>query len=594
MRPNLSDCLTRDVRDRCLHSRWQQSKSHLITSFFISAVTLLIVFHGDWVRAQDKPIHESHPLKTADTSSPRQTLLSFIEASNEILYRFQGEGLSFRSEAERRSVATRVLRCLDLSDVPESVRTHVGREGVVYIKEVLDRIELPPVETWPDAEQVADEEITRWRLANTEIAIAKVQEGPRKGEFLFTPETVERAAEFYETVRHLPYQDRDGITPGFYQFYLSEPGWMIPRSWVQSLPSWARERWFGQAVWQWSLFGLTVISAVLLMLVIYLYGYRRATSLRSNVLKYFLTLGFPIAATIVPLVTNSFISEQIRISGTVQLVTAYASRLIFLLALIVMLLGAGSRVAALIIASPWIRPGGLDAQLVRLVCRVASIAAAAVVFLEGGQQFGIPLTTLLASAGVGGLAVALAAQDTLKNVFGSIMITLDKPYQVGERIITKGYDGFVEEIGLRSTKIRLLTGHQASIPNEEMARSDIENIGRRPHIRHTATIQMPSCTPVSKVNLALEIVRNALEDHEGMREQFPPRVFLRDINEASIGIVLIYWYHPPDYWEYLAFSERVSLQVMEQFETHQIPFARPGQTIHIAGSGTIPNLNFKS
>ena len=206
-------------------------------------------------------------------------------------------------------------------------------------------------------------------------------------------------------------------------------------------------------------------------------------------------------------------------------------------------------------------------------------------FLEGGRQFGIPLTTLLASAGVGGLALALAAQDTLKNVFGSIMITLDKPYKVGERIVTKGYDGVVEEIGLRSTKIRLLTGHQASIPNEEMARSDIENIGRRPYIRRTATIQMPSYTPVAKVNRALQIVRDALDNHEGMEEEFPPRVSLRDINDASIGIFLIYWYHPPNYWDYLAMSERLNLQVMKQFEAEQIPFAKTALTIQMAEPG---------
>ena len=97
----------------------------------------------------------------------------------------------------------------------------------------------------------------------------------------------------------------------------------------------------------------------------------------------------------------------------------------------------------------------------------ASIVAAVIVFLEGGKYLGIPLTTLLASAGVGGVAVALAAQDSLKNFFGTMMIILDKPYRLDERIVIKGYDGFVEEIGLRSTKLRLLNGHQATIPNED-------------------------------------------------------------------------------------------------------------------------------
>lgn len=121
----------------------------------------IVLCHANYVSAQDNVRHDSHPLKTADTSSPRATLQSFIETSDEILRRFRGEGLSFRSEAERRAIGARALRCLDLSDVPESVRTHVSREGVVYLKEVLDRIELPPQETWPDAKQVAEDGIVR-------------------------------------------------------------------------------------------------------------------------------------------------------------------------------------------------------------------------------------------------------------------------------------------------------------------------------------------------------------------------------------------------------------------------------------------------
>ncbi|MGB3049656.1 MAG: mechanosensitive ion channel family protein [Polyangiales bacterium] len=201
--------------------------------------------------------------------------------------------------------------------------------------------------------------------------------------------------------------------------------------------------------------------------------------------------------------------------------------------------------------------------------------------LEGGQQLGIPLTTLLAGASVSGLALALAAQDSLKNILGSMMIMLDKPFKVGERIVARGYDGVVEDIGLRSTKIRLLTGHQASIPNEEMARAEIENIGRRPYIRRAATIELPSDTPSAKIKRALEILRNILENHEGMVEDYPPRVFLRDVNEGSLGIFMIYWYHPPEYWDFLAFGERVTIQMSEQFEADGIPFAAPALTVNM-------------
>ena len=203
------------------------------------------------------------------------------------------------------------------------------------------------------------------------------------------------------------------------------------------------------------------------------------------------------------------------------------------------------------------------------------------VLLEGGQQLGILLTTLLAGAGVSGLALALAAQGSLKNILGSMMIMLDKPYKVGERIAAKGHDGVVEDIGLRSTKICLLTGHQVSIPNEEMARPEIKNAGRSPCIRGSATVELPSETPSATIKRALEVLRVILADHEGMAEGLPPRVILRDVNEGSIGIFITYLYHRPQYWNFWAFRERVTIQMSEQFEAEGILFAAPALTVHM-------------
>ena len=548
-------------------------------------IVTLCVLPTTAATAQRTEALRSHPLETADTTSPRATLTSFLDTLSEMHRRFFVEGRTLRNDPERQALANRALRCLDMSEVPESIRGSVGREAAVYLKETLDRLELPPEDTWPDVDQVTEDELTRWTIANTEITIGKVTSGDRTGDFLFTAATVKRASEFYELASSMPYQDREGVTPEFARFYLTEPGWMIPRAWVHSLPSRLHTRYFGQAIWQWIALVITLILAFGLMLGIYVLGGKRAETFRSSVSRYVITVLFPLTAMVIPWLAIYFIGQHIRVSGTTFVVTSYLLRIVFLLALIVVILGAGNRVAALILSSTRFKPRGLDAQLVRLICRVISIVAAIFAFLEGGQQFGIPLTTLLASAGVGGLAVALAAQDTLKNIFGSIMITFDKPFAVGERIVTKGYDGFVEEIGLRSTKIRLLSGHQASIPNDELARCDIENIGRRPHIRRTATIELPAATPVAQVKRALEIVREAVENHEGIDPDRPPRAYLRDFNDASIGIFLIYWFHPPHYWDFLAMSERINLQVMERFEADGIPFALPVLNVDVAGDG---------
>lgn len=554
------------------------------------SLVILLALWSTVATAQEK----RHPLESADTSSPRATLKSFIAACEEAHKITRSEGRSYRSEAERAAVVNRVLRCLDLSELAPSVRASRAKEAAACLKEVLDRIELPPESDWPDARDIDEQEITRWTIPHTEITISKRNERPREGDFLVNSETVERAAEFYERVRHLEYQDRESVTAGLYEWYLSDPGWMIPRSLIQFLPSWFRSRVCGQAIWQWITLVLTLLLGLIVILGIYLVGRKRARIMRrSSVVRYLITLSFSIGAMLVPVAAKYFAAEQIRVSGTALVVVSYSLELVFLFTVIILLLAAGSRIAELIIATPWIQPGGLDAQVVRLTSRVLSLVAAAIVLLEGGQRMGIPLTTLVAGAGVGGLALALAAQDTLKNVLGSMMIILDKPYKVGERIVVEGHDGIVEEIGLRSTKIRLLTGHQTSIPNEHMARCDVENVGRRPYIRRTATIEIPSDAPVDKVKRAVEIARSTLENHEGMNEEYPPRVFLRDINESSIGIFLSYWYHPPAYWDYLAFTESVNLQIMERFEDEGIPFASPALTVHMDesdGSDSISTL----
>ncbi len=519
-----------------------------------------------------------HPLESADTSSPRATLNTFLVTMHEAYVTTREQGRSYQSEAERTATRNRVFRCLDLRQLAPAVRTSLAKEAAVCLKEVIDRIELPPKAEWPDSETVAERGITRWTIPHTDISIVKIQEGPREGEFLFSSDTVDRATEFYEVVKTRAYIDRETTTPGFYERFVSDPGWMIPNSWI---PSWARARWFGQALWQWFGLTLTLLFASAVMIAIYLAGRQRAAKLRSNVARYLITLAFPIAAMLVPLAARFFIVEQLQIYGYLVVTISFALHLVFLFAVTIVVVSSGSRLAELIIATPWIQPVGLDAQLVRLTCRLLSFVGAAVVVLEGGQQLGVPLTTLLAGAGVSGLALALAAQDSLKNILGSMMIMLDKPFKVGERIVVRGYDGVVEDIGLRSTKIRLLTGHLVTIPNEEMDRAEIENIGRRPYIRRAATIELPSATPPKKIKRALQILRKLLEDHEGMTEKYPPRVFLRDVNEGSIGIFMVYWYHPAEYWDFLAFGERVTLQMSEQFEAEGISFAAPALTVHV-------------
>lgn len=524
---------------------------------------------------------QSHPLEAADTSSPRATLNSFIRAWDQLYRNITSSG-EYEVE-ENDSVAQQIVRCLDLSEVPPSAQRMTQNQAAVCLKEVLDRIDLPREQDIPDVDAInrlatADDELLSWTIPHTEIVIARVSDGPRKGEYLFSPDTVERAPTFFRRVQHLAYER--GATEGIYDWYLSNAGWMIPDGWIHELPNWTRRRYLEMPVWKWIGLVISLIVGLVVMIATYLLGRRLARNFRdTSVIGYLVTLAIPIAAMLVPLALKSFATEQLHIRGPVANFVGVTLDLVFLFAVLIVVVSAGNRVAEVIISHPRIHPRGLDAQLVRLLAQAVSIIGGIVVFLEGGQYLGIPLTTLLAGAGVGGLTLALAAQDTLKNVFGSMMIILDRPYRVGERVVAKDYDGVVEEIGLRSTKIRLLTGHLAAIPNEDMARSHIENIGRRPHIRRIIDIAIPLDTPPDKVQRALDIVRGILENHKGMEAEFPPRVFFTDFKRDALNLRAIYWYHPPQYWDFLAFSEKVNLQIMQDFENSGIQLALPSSSM---------------
>ena len=550
-----------------------------------AGICLLVVLSlaANVAKAQD----EGSSLPMADTSSPRATLKTFIDFCNDFHRQTERDRYFDRRSPQHRPLVRGILDCLDTSELPDYARDDIASEAAACLKEILDRVALPPFDKIPDVAEIeaagGPEKLFKWQIPGTRLTIARVEEGPQKHEYLFTPGTVERAFERYEEIEHQNYRATGPeVSRGFYRWYATAPGHPMVAAIVDRLPEWTRERAVGLAIWQWAGVLLTLVLTVVAMGLAYRVERLLADRWRERAVLYGLTIVFSIGAALVPLVFKRVVEQALTIRGTPLYVASFSASMVTLLGAIIVVFGAGGRIAATIIATPWVSPAGLNAQLIRISCRIASIVAAAIIFLEGGHYLGIPLTTLLASAGIGGLAVALAAQDTLKTLFGTIMLLGDKPFRVGERIIFGKYDGVVEDIGLRSTRIRLLTGHQAHIPNDELARTDIENVGRRPHIRRTATIELPSDTPVAKVKQALQIIRTIVEHHEGMEDDFPPRVFLRDLNESSIGIVMFYWYHPANYWDYLAFTEKVNLQIMEQLEAEDIPFAAPALTVHTA------------
>jgi len=527
-----------------------------------------------------------YPLLPADTSSPRATLDSFMESCELAYELLRKEGRTMEREEsamEVRRAIRRIKRCMDLSEIAEFRRDNAAKEAAVTLKEVLDRIPLPKEKQIPDLKMVTNEDGTKlewWTIPNTEITFLLIKEGPLTGNYQFSPDTVARASEFFLRVKHLPY--KKGATENFAKTYLSSPGSPRLAQLLKELPASMHVRKNGQAVWQWVGLSVVLLAGVFLMIIIY--GLGRLISrggAEGGILKYIFGLAFPIMAVFVPLQAQVLIADQLVISGSLLYIIKFNLSLVALFAGMVVVLGIGRRVGEVIVSAPHIAPQSIDAQLIRVMTRMLGFSAAIVLLLQGGKHLGIPLSSLLAGAGVIGMALALSAQDLLKNVFGSIMLIMDKPFVVGERIKIKHYDGVVEEIGLRSTKIRLLNGHQASIPNESMARDDIENIGRRPFIRRITDIPLSVSISSAKAKKAVEIVQELLKNHEGLNPDFPPRVWLNNFERDHLELRLIYWYHPPEYWKFTEHADLVNRQILEAFEAAGIDIALPAFTTRV-------------
>lgn len=532
--------------------------------------------HAAYVAATKK-----QPSRTADTSSPRGTLTLFLDSCNELNEEIGKNRYLDRSRPEFHQLGNRIISNLDTSQLPEFAREYFDAEAAVCLKEVLDRVKLPAAEEIPGIESVetvdGSEAVTRWQVPRTQIVISKIADGPRRGEFLFSAGTVSRAPELYKKVRTQPYrQEGRPVSRGFYEWWLSRPGNPTVAAWLDQLPDWLQDRYFGMAIWQW----ISLVVAVPIGLIVMLYAFyvgrsRKDMDQGRNLLWHWLSLSFSVIAILIPLGFKYFVWEYLSLRGTALYVVNFCADFVFLLGVMVLLIRLSSRIAESLVALPNVSPTGLDASLIRIIWRLLGFVAAVVVFLEGGRYLGFPITTLIASAGIGGLAVALSAQGLLKTLFGTVTVLLDKPYRVGERIVVKDHDGFVEEIGLRSTKIRALDNRLISIPNDLMAESEVENIGGHNHIRRIANIPIPLDTPLGHVEQALRSIREVLKDHEGMVPELPARVHFNEFNDDSFNIRVTFWFSPPDIAKFHEFSEKVNLEIMRAFEKRGIQFSLP-------------------
>ncbi len=228
----------------------------------------------------------------------------------------------------------------------------------------------------------------------------------------------------------------------------------------------------------------------------------------------------------------------------------------------------------------------LDSLMVDITRKLLKIVLAVVTVLFIGQSiFQLNITTLLAGAGVVGLAVAFASRETLSNFFGTLVIILDRPFRIGDRVQIGDVNGLVQSVGMRSTRVITANESVFSIPNSRIAEQPIENISNRGVIRYTLVLGLDYATSAEQLQQAMTILREITTDFKGKDQpQYFPRIFFEEFGASALNIRVIMWLKTTSFDREEQLRTEVNLTILQRFNEAGLSLAFNTVTNNLTGS----------
>lgn len=558
-------------------------------------------------------------LKEVDASSPRSTLNNFLYNVNHAYALVTDANARLKAnpsqlmkkeileiEAEAHNLLNRAISLLDLSQLPEAYRQDIALEAVLQLKEVLDRTLLPFLEYIPDAKVIEaarkrnagssmrTDEGYRWQYPNTEIEIVEVTEGEQRGQFLLSANTVRRASEFYEKVRDLPY--RSDVTSadrnkhewshesrGFYNDYITSPGYLVPQAHVlgrlvEHLPVSFKALYGKHTLWQWIGLFICTLATIAGGVGVFHMTNHLAARLKTP-LNNWVKIVAPVAVFFIVLQALKFIDNDINITGKVfHIVVAFGQVAMAILA-VWAVFRIAQAISGSVIAMPGIREGSHDASLVRIAARIIAFLVGCLIIIYSFRNLGADMVPLLAGLGVGGLAIALAAQRTFANFIGSLILFANKPIRVGDFCRYGDQIGTVEHIGLLATRIRSLERTIVTVPNAEFSEMKIDNFAVRDQRLLKTVLQLRYETTSEQLRYILAKLRELLLGHPKITP-IPARVRFVGYGAYSKDVEIFAYLDCSDHDIFLAIQEDILLRVEDIVKEAGSGFAIPSQTAY--------------
>lgn len=351
------------------------------------------------------------------------------------------------------------------------------------------------------------------------------------------------------------------------------------------LPEWALD---GQlltlAYWQWIalfvliLLGMAIDIAVRVQLRVVLQRVTRragAETDKAHAGRVVRPLGLAAAA-----VFWLWLLPVLHLNDGAAQIVGVAVRLMVVLSSVWAAWGIVDSIAAVLMAKAEKTETKIDDVLVPLFRKTMKIFAVILGVVYGASAMNVEIAPLLAGLGIGGLAMGLAAKDTLENFFGSVAVVLDRPFHVGDWIVVDDTEGIVEEVGFRSTRVRTFYNSLVTVPNATLVRTAVDNYGARRYRRWKTYIGVQYDTPPDRMLAFVEGIREFVRHHPYTRKDYF-QVYLNDFADSSLNILLYVFFEVPDWPTELRERERLFVDIVRLADQLGVSFAFPTQTIHL-------------
>jgi MscS family membrane protein len=486
-------------------------------------------------------------------SSPRATMVTFLEA----FYTTDEPDLD------------RAASCLDLSDLSPAVRSLRGRELAARLKQVIDRTRLVDPSSIPDRAEGRPWVFERYDSGS--VVISQVDDG----RWLFSSDTVRDLWQIHEEIR-----DRS-VVSGVERTYET----VTFASWLRGLmPEQLRQRVLLLEGWQWiGILAVIIVGAV----VGRLFTAISAATVENALARRFLDVDIGLVkAAIHP--ASVFLMVVLWGVGALGLGLPTVVFKIYVEAIVVVAVIAFTLTAyhLMDVASAVFerRAGTTDSRfddlLVPLIRKSLKVLIVAIGLVTVAGSVGIEIAGLLAGLGLGGLAFALAAQDTVSNLFGSVTVLLDRPFQVGDWVVVGEVEGTVEEMGFRSTRIRTFYNSLITLPNSNLIKASVDNLGARRFRRWSTRLGIAYDTPPERVDAFCDGIRELVVRHPYTRKDYY-HVYFNEFGAASLEILLYVFFETPDWATELRERHRLAVDILRLAHELGVEFAFPTRTVYL-------------